>query len=126
MHIEARSDMENLMAVAVFPKIEKQNLARFKEVAAEMLQCIRSQDSVLRYELFFTLDETSCVVIEEYVNPAGVFEHVERQGNYLEELSALGGKIQGSMFPLSSQGDDISNIRENWDSTMHRYFDGKR
>lgn len=118
--------MENLMAVAVFPKIEKENLARFKEVATEMLESIRSQDSILRYELFFTMDETSCVAIEEYVNPAGVFEHVERHRKYLEELSALGGKIQGSMFPLSSEGKDISEIQENWDSTMHRYFDGKR
>ena len=126
MHLEARSDMENLMAVAVFPKIERQNLVRFKEVATEMLQSIRSQDSILRYELFFTMDETSCVVIEEYVNPAGVFQHVQQHSKYLEELSVLGGKIQGSMFPLSSEGDDISNIRDNWDSTMHRYFDGKR
>ncbi|MBU3715465.1 MAG: hypothetical protein FGM63_00280 [Candidatus Nanopelagicaceae bacterium] len=118
--------MENLIAVAVFPKIEKENLSRFKDIAREMLQSIRSQESVLRYELFFTLDETSCVVIEEYVNPAGVFEHVERHSKYLEQLSALGGKIQGSMFPLSSEGDDITQIQENWDSTMHRYFDGKR
>jgi quinol monooxygenase YgiN len=126
MQIDTRSYMENLMAVAVFPKIEKENLARFKEVATEMLESIRSQDSILRYELFFTMDETSCVAIEEYVKPAGVFQHVQQHSKYLEELSVLGGKIKGSMFPLSSEGDDISNIRENWDSTMHRYFDGKR
>lgn len=117
--------MQNLMAIAVFPKIEKENLSRFKDIATEMLQSIRGQESVLRYEIFFTLDETSCVVIEEYVDPAGVFEHVERHSKYLEGLSALGGKIQGSMFPFSSEGSGVSHIQENWDSTMHRYFDGK-
>lgn len=118
--------MKNLMAIAVFPKIEKKNLERFKEVATEMLQSIRSQDSILRYELFFTLDETSCVVLEEYIDPVGVFEHVEQHSKYLVELSALGGKIQGNMFPLSSEGDEISEIKEKWDSNMHMYFDGKR
>jgi hypothetical protein len=66
------------------------------------------------------------VVFEEYVSPAGVFEHVEYHSRYLEELSALGGKIQGNMFPLSSEGDEISKIKETWDSIMHIYFDGKR
>jgi quinol monooxygenase YgiN len=124
--LNTRSAMKNLMAIAVFPKIEKENLERFKEVATEMLQSIRSQDSILRYELFFTLDETSCVVLEEYINPAGVFEHVEQHSKYLVELSALGGRIQGNMFPLSSEGDEISEIKKKWDSNMHMYFDGKR
>jgi hypothetical protein len=30
------------------------------------------------------------------------------------------------MFPLSSEGDEISEIKEKWDSNMHIYFDGKR
>jgi quinol monooxygenase YgiN len=124
--LNTRSAMKNLMAIAVFPKIKRENLARFKEIATEMLQSIRKQDSVLRYELFFTLDEGSCVILEEYSNPSGVFEHVQRHSHYLEELSALGGKIQGKMFPLSSEGDEISEIKEKWDSNMHIYFDGKR
>ncbi|NDB50358.1 MAG: hypothetical protein EB030_04985 [Actinobacteria bacterium] len=66
------------------------------------------------------------MVLEEYINPAGVFEHVEQHSKYLVELSALGGKIQGNMFPLSSEGDEISEIKEKWDSNMHMYFDGKR
>jgi quinol monooxygenase YgiN len=118
--------MKNLMAIAIFPDIAPENLARFKEIAKEMLESIRNQKSILRYEIFFTMNEKSCVVIEEYETPAGVFEHVENHGKYIAELSALGGKIQGSMFPLSLQGKEISEIQENWDSKMHIHFDGKR
>ena len=118
--------MRNLIAVAIFPKIPPENLDRFKTVATQMLKGIRNQKSILRYELFFTLDESSCVVIEEYATPAGVFEHVENHKKFLEELSTLGGKIQGSMFPLSGEGNEIVQIRENWDSIMHTHFDGKR
>ncbi len=118
--------MKNLMAVVKFPHIPPENLARFKEVASEMLESIKSQSSILRYEIFFSTDERSCVVMEEYASPMGVFEHVRNHETYLAELSALGGKIQGSMFPLSSQGKEIEEIERSWDSTMHVFFDGKR
>ena len=72
--------MKNLMAIAIFPDIAPENLARFKEIAKEMLESIRNQKSILRYEIFFTMNEKSCVVIEEYETPAGVFEHVENHG----------------------------------------------
>jgi quinol monooxygenase YgiN len=118
--------MENLMAVAVFPDIAPDNLDRFKQVAEEMLASVTEMDCVLRYEMFFTIDNRSCVVLEEYESPAGVIEHVQRNVKALGELSMLGGQIQGSMFPLSSDGPEIALIRETWDSKMHTYFNGKR
>jgi quinol monooxygenase YgiN len=118
--------MENLMAVAIFPRIAPEHLYQFKAVATEMLENINKQDSVIRYEMFFTSDYTACVVLEEYTSPKGVIEHVERNAKFLEELSVLGGKIEGSMFPLDNKGPEISEIRETWDSKMHTYFNGKR
>jgi quinol monooxygenase YgiN len=118
--------MENLMAVAVFPRIAPEHLDQFKAVATEMLENIKKQDSVIRYEIFFNTDRTSCVVLEEYTSPKGVIEHVERNAKFLEELSALGGKIEGSMFPMDNESPEISEIRNTWDSKMHVYFNGKR
>ena len=114
------------MAVATFPNIPAENLQRFKEVASEMLKSIMDQKSILRYEIFFNAEGTKCVVLEEYETPAGVIEHVERHKQYLSVLSELGGKIEGSMFPLSDQGEEIHNIKTNWDSRMHIHFASKR
>lgn len=114
------------MSVAVFPDIAPENLDRFKQVAEEMLASVMGMDCVLRYEMFFTIDNRSCVVLEEYESATGVIEHVQRNAKALEELSMIGGKIQGSMFPLSSDGPEMALISNTWDSKMHTYFNGKR
>ena len=117
--------MENLKAVAIFPKILPENLEQFKSIAQEMLLNISKQDSILSYEMYFTLDNSSCVVIEEYKTPEGAIEHVKTNSALLDKLTSLGGAIQGSMFPRSQQGEAINEIKNNWDSKMHVYFDGK-
>lgn len=117
--------MESMMAVAIFPKIPPENLEKFKLVATEMLDEISKLESIVRYDMFFTSDFTSCVVVEEYSSPEGVFEHVKKNSSFLDELTALGGKIEGSIFPMNGSGDAIAEIRENWDTKVHQFFSGK-
>ena len=114
-----------MMAVAIFPKIAPENLDQFKVVAIKMLEEVKKQESILRYDLFFTADNRSCVVLEEYSSPDGVFEHVKKNSALLDQLTALGGKIEGSIFPMSSEGQAIADIRANWDAKIHTYFSGK-
>jgi hypothetical protein len=54
-----------------------------------------------------------------------VIEHVKTNASLLAELSILGGKIEGSMFPSNQIGAAITEIREHWDSKMHYHFAGK-
>lgn len=117
--------MANLRAVAIFPRIPEENLDSFKRIAQEMLIEIRKQDSILRYDLFFTENGSRCVVLEEYVSAHGVIEHVKRHANFLEELTRLGGKIEGSMFPIGKSDDALESIKANWDSEVHNHFGGK-
>jgi quinol monooxygenase YgiN len=117
--------MEKMFAVAIFPKIAPENLEQFKKVAEEMLVNVNEQDSILRYDMFFTQDNRSCVVLEEYISPEGVFEHVKRNSKYLEQLTSLGGKIEGSIFPMSNSGEALDEIKKNWDARLHSYFSGK-
>ena len=117
--------MDNMMAVAIFSNIEPDNIEKFKTIASEMLNEINKQESILRYELFFSLDNRSCVVLEEYTSPEGVFEHVRRHSAYLDQLTALGGKIAGSVFPMSNDSTALSEIMENWDTKVHSFFTGK-
>lgn len=117
--------MAKMFAVAIFPKIAPENLEQFKKVAEEMLVNVNEQDSILRYDMFFTQDNSSCAVLEEYSSPEGVFEHIKKNSKYLEQLSALGGKIEGSIFPLSNTGEALDEIKRNWDARVHSYFSGK-
>ena len=115
-----------MSAVAIFPTIARENLEEFKKLISQMLLIIKEQESILRYEIFFNNDSTRCVILEEYSDPAGVIEHVEKNAAILEKLVALGGAIDGSVFPINQEGDALAEIRAGWDTKIHTYFAGKR
>ena len=117
--------MNTFRAVAVFPHIAPHNLEQFCLVATELMEQIQQQESTLRYDMFFNTEKTRCTVLEEFQTPEGVFEHVKRNGNLIAQLSLLGGKIEGSVFPMSQDGQAIAEIRNNWDSKFHQHFLGK-
>ncbi len=118
--------MNNMSAVAIFPSISAENLDEFKMLISQMLLVIKEQESILRYEIFFNQDSTRCVILEEYSDPAGVIEHVNKNAAILEKLIALGGAIDGSVFPMSQEGEALAEIRAGWDTKIHKYFAGKR
>ena len=118
--------MNNMSAVAIFPSISAANLDEFKRLISQMLLIIEEQDSILRYEIFFNHDSTRCVILEEYSDPAGVIEHVNKNAAILEKLVALGGAIDGSVFPMNQEGEALAEIRAGWDTKIHSYFAGKR
>jgi quinol monooxygenase YgiN len=118
--------MNTMSAVAIFPSIAPENLEEFKALAAEMLKVIQKQDSILRYDMFFNHDSTRCVVLEEYSDPAGVIEHVEKNSEILAKLIALGGAIDGSVFPMNQEGEALAEIRAGWDTKIHSHFSGKK
>jgi quinol monooxygenase YgiN len=117
--------MNTFRAVAVFPHIEPHNFEQFCLVAKQLMAKIQKQESTLRYDMFFNPEKTSCTVLEEFATPEGVFEHVKRNGDLIAQLSLLGGKIEGSVFPMSQDGEAINEIRNNWDSKYHLHFLGK-
>ncbi|MFM9991463.1 MAG: hypothetical protein ACKVOY_08490 [Burkholderiaceae bacterium] len=117
--------MGSFRAVAVFPHIDPSNFDQFCLLASQMMQEIQKQESILRYDMFFSDDKTRCVVLEEYTNPEAVFEHVEKNANLLKQLTALGGQIEGSIFPIDQKGSALNVIKSNWDSQFHNHFLGK-
>ena len=114
-----------LRAIAIFPNIPPENLKAFQEIANHMLESIGRVDSILRYDIYFDASGTRCIVLEEYRSAAGVIEHVNLHAPLLEELTKLGGKIEGSMFPLDESDADLELIRSTWDSQFHSHFGGK-
>lgn len=90
-----------------------------------MMEVIRKQESILRYDMFFSDNNTRCTVLEEFVSPEGVFEHVKANAALLVQMTKLGGKIEGNIFPIDQEGTALEEIRGNWDSRFHNYFLGK-
>jgi quinol monooxygenase YgiN len=117
--------MNTFRAVAIFPHIEPHNLEQFCLVAEQLMAKIQEQEATLRYDMFFNQDKTCCTVLEEFTRPEGVFEHVKQNSELIAQLSLLGGKIEGSVFPMSQDGEAIEEIKNNWDSKYHYHFLGK-
>ena len=117
--------MGSFRAVAVFAHIDPSNFDQFCARATQMMQVIQKQESILRYDMFFSDNNTRCTVLEEFATPEGVFEHVKANADLLEQLTQLGGKIEGNIFPIDQEGSALSEIRSNWDSKFHNHFLGK-
>ena len=118
--------MNKMSAVAIFPSISPENLDEFKTLLSQMLTVIQKQESILRYDVFFNSDSTRCVVLEEFSDPSGTIEHVNKNREILDKLVALGGAVDGSVFPESQEGAALAEIRAGWDTKIHTYFAGKR
>ena len=117
--------MNSFRALATFTHIAPENREKFQEVAQKMLIEIQQQDSIVRYDMFFTNDQSKCVVLEEYSSPEALIEHVNRHARFLDQLTQLGGKIEGNIFSIGQKGDALEEIKNNWDAQFHSYFAGK-
>ncbi len=117
--------MNSFRAVATFTHISAENLDKFQEVAKKMLIEIQKQESIVRYDMFFTKDQSKCVVLEEYSSPEALIEHVTRNAALLDQLTQLGGKIEGNIFSIGQEGEALEAIKNNWDSNFHSFFAGK-
>ena len=117
--------MGSFRAVAVFPHIDPSNFDQFCALATQMMQVIQKQESILSSDMFFSDNNTRCTVLEEFATPEGVFEHIKANADLLEQLTQLGGKIEGNIFPIDQEGTALAEIRSNWDSKIHNHFLGK-
>ena len=48
-----------------------------------------------------------------------------KKSDVLDQLTKLGGKIEGNIFSIGQEGDALEEIKSNWDSHFHSFFAGK-
>ena len=48
-----------------------------------------------------------------------------KNAELLQQLSGLGGKIEGGVFPMGQDGEALQEIKNNWDSIFHNHYIGK-
>jgi len=78
--------------------IDPANLAGFKELAADLMASTQGEDGTLRYDWFFTDDETWCEVREIFADSDAVLVHAGNAGERLGRLVALGGGLKLELF----------------------------
>ena len=68
-------------------KIRDGKLAEFQRVASQFMQVARTKDSgTLQYELYFSQDQTECLVLERYRDVQSLVEHHNNVGGLMGAL----------------------------------------
>jgi quinol monooxygenase YgiN len=68
-------------------KIHDGKLEEFKRVASECMQVARMKDAgTLQYELYFSEDQTECLVLERYRDVQSLLQHQNNIGGLMDDL----------------------------------------
>ena len=90
--------MSELQGIARF-KFHEGKLEEFKRLAAHAMQIVRTKDTgTLQYDIYFTDDQSECIVHERYRDSEALIEHVSHLGDLMEAVLATGsvsGEILG-------------------------------
>ena len=82
--------MGELQGVSHF-KFHEGEVEEFKRLAGECMQIARTKDTgTLQYEVFFSGDESECMVIERYTDSEALIEHATNLGELGEAIVATG------------------------------------
>ena len=90
--------MNRILATAILPNIAPASLAEFKDLAATILERVRTEPGTLQHDWFLNSDETRCVVHEGYVDSEAVLAHLGNVGEFLGKLIELGGGVELEVF----------------------------
>jgi quinol monooxygenase YgiN len=106
--------MSTIQSIARF-KIHPGKLEEFKRLSAKCVVLAREKDTgTLRYELFFSEDQTECVVYEEYVDSEASIQHFRNMGETstaIFKTSDVSGEMWGNPSPELRKGIQDKNVK---------------
>jgi quinol monooxygenase YgiN len=115
--------VERIQITATMPDIKPDDLAEFKQIAAQALQLTKGETGVLQHDWFFSSDKTKCVVRGTYENSDTVLAHMANLGELIEKLAQLGGGLEIEAFgTLSPQLAEAAAARH---PIVYEFFQGK-
>lgn len=86
-------------------RIHNGKLEKFKRIAEKCMDSVRTKDTgTLRYDFFFSGDNTECVVHERYRDSDAALEHVANLGGTMGEL------IETCVFSADILGTPSSEV----------------
>ena len=82
--------MSELQGIARF-KFHEGRLEEFKRLSAQAMEIVRGQDTgTLQYEIYFSDDQSECVVLERYADSEALIQHATHLGDLSGAILATG------------------------------------
>jgi len=87
--------VSELQGIARF-KFHEGKLEDFKRLAAQCMAIVRAKDTgTLQYDIYFSDDQSECIVLERYRDSEALVEHAAHLGDLNEAILAT-GYVSGS------------------------------
>jgi quinol monooxygenase YgiN len=98
-------------------KIHEGKLEEFKRLSAQCMEIVRTKDTgTLQYEIYFSDDQSECIVLERYRDSDALIEHLEHIGDLMEAIVAT-GSVSGELL-----GGPSAALRANLADSPVRLF----
>ena len=82
--------MSELQGIGRF-KFHDVNLEEFKRLSAQAMEIVRAKDTgTLQYEIYFSDDQSECVVLEQYKDSEALIEHGAHLGELGQAILGMG------------------------------------
>ena len=82
--------MSEIQGIARFT-FHEGKLDEFKRLAAQAMDIVRTRDTgTLQFELYFTADQSECILLERYRDSAALIEHATNLGQLGQAVLATG------------------------------------
>jgi quinol monooxygenase YgiN len=89
--------VSELQGIARF-KFHKGKLEKFKRLSAQCMEIVRAKDTgTLQYEIYFSDDQSECLVLERYRDSEALIEHLANLGEIGEAILAT-GSVSGELL----------------------------
>ena len=109
--------MSELVGIARF-KFHEGDVEEFKRLSAQALEIVRTKDTgTLQYDIYFSDDQSECIVLERYRDSEALIEHADHLGDLMQTIPAT-GSVTGELL-----GEPSAELRANLsDSDVVRLF----
>ena len=83
--------MSELQGIGRFKFHEVDKLEEFKRLSAQAMEIVRAKDTgTLQYEIYFSDDQSECIVLERYRDSDALIEHAANLGELGAAIPAAG------------------------------------
>ena len=82
--------MQELQGIARF-KFHEGMVEEFKRLSAQAMEIVRAQDNgTLQFEIYFSDDQSECIVLERYTGSEALIQHATHLGDVSGAILATG------------------------------------
>jgi quinol monooxygenase YgiN len=98
-------------------KFHEGKVEEYKRLSAQSMEIVRTKDNgTLQYEIYFSDDQSECIVLERYRDSEALIEHLANLGDIGEAMLAT-GSVSGELL-----GEPSAELRANLAGSPVRLF----